>query len=245
MHTKKTYIYGRYKEVLKYQTAGYGAPGEKRKPRRKRTPEDVARQNRWHKIKKIQRLILANFESGWHVTLTYRKDARPPDMATAKKQVTEFVKAVRKDLKQAGIQFKWIRVTEKGSRGAYHHHFILEDIHQDRIDTKSMVLKHWKHGGHFFSPLYEDGEYEQLAAYLVKDETKEENTGTTYSRSRNLVIPQVKTETIHRKRWIKEPRPEKGYYIIKDSVYNGENPVTGYPYQRYIMKKIEKNGGGT
>lgn len=43
-----------------------------------------------------------------------------------------------------------------------------------------------------------------------------------------------------RKSWPKEPKAKKGYYIIADSVIQGENPVTGYPYQRYMMQKSPK-----
>lgn len=43
-------------------------------------------------------------------------------------------------------------------------------------------------------------------------------------------------------RWQREPKPEKGWYIIKDSIVNGINPVTGYPYQHYTMRKVEPGG---
>ena len=45
-----------------------------------------------------------------------------------------------------------------------------------------------------------------------------------------------------RKSWPKEPKAKKGYYIIADSVVSGENPVTGYPYQRYMMQKLPSTG---
>lgn len=248
MYIQKTYIYGDYKEVNKHYPGNYGAPGVKRGNKRKRTPEDIVRQNHRNKVKKVQRLILANFNEGsWHVTLGYAKDCRPPDMKTAKRQISRFCRDVRKEMKKAGISFKWIRVTEQGSRGGWHHHMIVEDIHFNGVDTKKLFMKYWTYGRCFYSPLYEEGGYEQLAEYLVKKDknvTGESCTGATYSRSRNLILPVEKQEMIHRKRWRKEPLPEKGYYIVKDSVYNGENPVTGYPYQHYTMKRIN-NGGGT
>ena len=45
-----------------------------------------------------------------------------------------------------------------------------------------------------------------------------------------------------RKRWPEDPKPKKGYFIIKDSVYNGINPVTQYPYQHYTMQRIDSGG---
>jgi hypothetical protein len=41
-----------------------------------------------------------------------------------------------------------------------------------------------------------------------------------------------------RRRWPEEPKPKKGYEIDKNSIVNGINPVTGYPWQHYTMRKI-------
>lgn len=91
--------------------------------------------------------------------------------------------------KKAGYQFKYIYVTERGKQGACHHHLIIEDISEPGLNTTKMVQKYWKYGSKAFIPLYEDGEFENLAEYIVKKETKEEQDGCTYSRSRNLVVP--------------------------------------------------------
>lgn len=215
----------------------------KRGPRRKRTPEDIERQNKTNREKKVQRLILANFHEGdWHLVLKYKKELRPGSLAEAKKQVQKFLADMRKAYKKAGYQFKYIYVTERGKQGACHHHLIIEDIAEPDLNTKKMVLKFWEYGSKAFIPLYEDGEFENLAEYIVKKETKEEAEGCTYSRSRNLIVPEPQREIIHRRRWQREPRPEKGWYIVPDSLVNGENPVTGYPYQHYTMRKIDPGG---
>lgn len=215
----------------------------KRGPRRKRTPEDIERQNKTNREKKVQRLILANFHEGdWHLVLKYKKELRPESLAEAKKQVQKFLADMRKAYKKAGYQFKYIYVTERGKQGACHHHLIIEDIAGPELNTKKMVLKFWQYGSKAFIPLYEDGEFENLAEYIVKKETKEEAEGCTYSRSRNLIVPEPQREIIHRKRWQQEPRPEKGWYIIPDSIVNGFNPVTGYPYQHYTMRRIDPGG---
>lgn len=215
----------------------------KRGPRRKRTPEDIERQNKTNREKKVQRLILANFREGdWHLVLKYKKELRPESLAEAKEQVQKFLADMRKAYKKAGYQFKYIYVTERGKQGACHHHLIIEDIAGPELNTKKMVLKFWQYGSKAFIPLYEDGEFENLAEYIVKKETKEEAEGCTYSRSRNLIVPEPQREIIHRKRWQQEPRPEKGWYIIPDSIVNGFNPVTGYPYQHYTMRRIDPGG---
>lgn len=243
MYVKKVYDLGGVKQVHKYYPGNYGAPGVKRGPKRKRTPEDIERQNKTNREKRLQRLILANFHEGdWHLVLKYKKELRPESMAEAKKQIQKFLRDMREAYKKAGYMFKYIYVTERGKQGACHHHLIIEDIADQNMNTKKMVMKFWQYGSKAFIPLYEEGEFEDLAEYIAKKETKEENEGCTYSRSRNLIVPEPQREIIHRKRWQREPRPEKGYYIIPDSVVNGENPVTGYPYQYYTMKKIDPGG---
>ena len=242
MYIKKTYDLGRVKEIEKYYPGNYGAPGMPRHPKRKRTPEDIARQNKMNRERKVQRLILANFHEGdWHLVLSYRPEIRPEAFEEAKRQIQKFLGEMRREYKKAGYQFKYIYVTERGKRGAIHHHLIIEDIADAGLNTKKMVLKHWPYGGKSFIPLYENGEFENLAEYIVKKETKEEEEGCTYSRSRNLVVPVPKREEIHRRAWRTEPKPEKGYYIIKESVVNGINPLTGWPYQKYRMRRNTKD----
>lgn len=243
MYIKKIWDLGRVRMVEKHYPGNYGAPGMKRGERKKKTPEDVARQNRTNRVKKVQRLILANFKEGdWHLILGYRKGERPASFEAAKDLLQKFLGKMRAAFKRAGVPFKWIAVTERGKRGGCHHHLIIED--REDLDVKALVMKHWPHGYRTFSPLYEDGDFEDLAEYITKEETKEEEQGCSYSRSRNLIVPEPKKEVIHSRRWRREPKPEKGWYIVKDSLVNGINPVTGYPYQHYTMKQARGRGGG-
>ncbi len=244
MHDKITYDMGSVIQVEKHYPGNYGAPGMGRAPKRKRTPEDIARQNERNRVKKVQRLIIMNFREGdWHLTLTYKKSGRPATLRDAKRCVSKFLGRMRKAYKKAGYPFKYICVTERGKKGACHHHLIIEDIAAPALNTKRLVMEHWTHGTRNFSPLYEDGEFEDLAEYLTKKETKEEGAGCSYTHSRNLAMPVPKRERIHRKTWRKDPRPKKGFYIVKSSVVNGINPVTGYPYQHYTMRRIHDTAG--
>ncbi|MCH5261626.1 MAG: hypothetical protein J1F42_01810 [Lachnospiraceae bacterium] len=145
--------------------------------------------------------------------------------------------------KKAGIPFRWIAVTERGKKGqVLHHHLIIEDINWDGVCTVELVKKLWAHGGQFFSSLYEDGEYEKLAEYIVKAETKEECGWCTYSRSRNLAVPQPHRELIRRRKWRNPPVAPRGWYVVKDSIWNGMNPVTGYPVQHYTIRRLINTG---
>ena len=58
------------------------------------------------------------------------------------------------------------------------------------------------------------------------------------------MVPRPKTEIVRRaKKWLPDPRPAKGYYIDKDTVYNGIDPFTGREYQRYTMVLLPDGRG--
>lgn len=60
-------------QVAKSKLGNHGAPGQKREKKKKKTPEDIRRQNERNRWRKIQRIILANFKEGdWHLILKYR-----------------------------------------------------------------------------------------------------------------------------------------------------------------------------
>lgn len=244
IYRKITYDMGVIKQIEKYYPGNYGAPGKERCKKQKRTPADIQRQNETNRWRKIQRIILANFKEGdWHLILKYGKGNRPETYEAAKEHRRKFLARMRVAFNKAGIQFKWIAVTERGKkRQILHHHLIIEDINRGGISTVELVKKLWDHGGQFFSSLYEDGEYEKLAEYIVKAETKEEGEWCTYSRSRNLVVPQPRRELIHHRRWRNPPAAPKGWYVVKDSIWNGMNPVTGYPVQHYTIRKLINTG---
>lgn len=241
MYLRKIYNMGVIREVHNMYPANYGAPGMPRDKNRKKTPEEIKKQNRRNRKKKLQRLILANFNPGdWHLILNYKKSNRPEDLRKAKDRVSKLIDKMRDRYKRAGYIFKFIVVTERGKKGqALHHHLIIEDIEDEKINTVKLIKKLWIYGNAYWVDLYEEGEYEQLADYIVKKEGKEDEEYCSYSRSRNLIIPEPQKEEMKRKRWPEEPKAPRGWYIIKDSIINGENPVTKYPYQHYMMRKIE------
>ncbi len=246
IYLKKTYDMGVIRIIEKCYPGNYGAPGEKRNAKKKKTPEDIRRQNYRNRWRKLQRIMLANFREGdWHLILKYRKGSAPGEYKEAKAQRQKFIGEMRKAYKKAGIMFKWIAATERGKKGqVLHHHLIIEDIDRDGISTVKLVKELWKYGNAFFVGMYTDGEYEKLAEYIVKSETKEECGWCTYSRSRNLTVPEPEIETVHARRWRNPPVAPKGWYVVKDSIWNGMNPVTGYPVQHYTLRKLTTAGQG-
>ena len=247
MYVKKTYNLGKHKDIIEvhnFYPGNYGAPGKKRERKEKASPEVIKKQNHANRVRKIQRLILGNFKAGdWHIVLKYKKELRPDDFKEAKEQLSTFFKKVRLELKKYSISFKYIGVTEMGKKGnALHHHIIVENI-TDPVNMLKLIRKYWIYGHIALTDLYEEGAYQRLAEYIVKAETKDPEGKSSYKRSRgNLIEPQAESKIMLRKSWPKEPKAKKGYYIIADSVVSGENPVTGYPYQRYMMQRLPKIG---
>lgn len=245
MHIEKTYDLGEIREVMKYCPGNYGAPGRSRKQKGNGTPERVKKQNRRNRVRFMQRLLIANFwDGGWHLVLTYGKGLRPGDIEEAKKKVKKFLDSMRDAYKKAGHEFKYICVSEIGSRGAAHHHLVIEDIADGGLNTKKMVAQFWENGSQHFTPLRQEGEYRELAEYLVKEEGKE-GQKHRYTRSRNLTVPEPAREKVYGRGWDGEPEAQEGWYIIKSSLEAGTNPATGLPYQRYMMRSLGKEGAST
>ncbi len=207
----------------------------------KKTKEEIAKANMRQAVRKLARKINANFMPGdWHVTLTYKR-GEVPTPEESKKNIRDLLEKSRKWFKKQGKPMKYILVTEYKKK-TIHHHLIINQVNDGKETTSDQIRKLWKKGHPKFVPMYEEGEYQRLADYLIKetDETfREKNTPfhQRYSCSRNLVEPKVEKRTVEAKEWVMDPKPRKGYYILQDSLYNGYDRM-GYRYQRYVMVKL-------
>lgn len=243
MHRYKQIEYkaGATLEIIKCIPRGC-RKGVPRSPVKKKTKEEMMEANVRQAARKLARKINANFKPGdWHLVLTYRRENRP-DRKEAKKKLDKFLEKAREEFKKSGFQLKYISATEY-KKAAIHHHLIINNINDGQRTTTDIVRNLWKGMGNIkLIPLYEDGEYQHLADYLIKEteETFREADSPSkqrYSCSRNLIIPKPEYRMRKAKAWKKEPRPRDGYYILPDSLYNGHDKL-GYPYQRYVMVRI-------
>lgn len=215
--------------------------GGKSTPREKKSREEIQEANMRQAARKLARKINANFKPGdWHVTLTYRDK---PDKETAQEYIVNFLDRMRDRYKRRGHPLKYVLVTEY-KRKRIHHHIILNNINDGKKTTADFVREIWRGKGNpKFVSLYDSGEYQQLAEYLIKETEKtfrEEDCPVRqrYSCSRNLIEPPPKYKTVKvKKGWEMDPKPREGYYILPDSLYNGFDKA-GYPYQRYVMVKF-------
>ena len=247
MYKRVTYDFGNLRQILKYYPGNYGAPGLSRTKKRRRTGEEIKKNNERSRVRKLQRIILANFRTGRTVCLTYRKDERPESVEEALQQRKQFLKRIRTECQKAGIPWKFVIVTERGKRGrAFHHHLVIEDIRKP-IDLLRVISKAWTFGRVSSTKMQEEEDaFYILADYLLKQDTKADIPGTTYSRSRNLIIPEPKKEEIKRRAWSKEPKAPEGWHVVKGSLVNAVSPG-GWPVQRYMLRKNQEpeySGGG-
>lgn len=255
-YVRKIYDLGSSREYEYNFRGKYGAKGEKRSPRRKRTPEEVEKQNHRNKVKTLRRKITLNFEEGdlW-VCLKYPAGVRK-HIKDVKQDVREFCTSMRAEYKRRGIPFKWVRRIEVGHLGGIHVHFIINRIPGE--ETGLIVNSCWKPGTANIQYLHDADGYEQLAEYIAKE--PESDDGQTvlpgvgmeekkafmmYSCSRNLKRPkdvmQEKeyTHTTMRKIISEGPRPAPGYYIDPDSIREGINPFTGMSFLYYTEYRLK------
>lgn len=234
MKKQKLYRFKNSIEVEEYRDGRFGAKGEKRQEKRKATPEQVKRQNQFNRTKRLRRMIKANFkEDDLYWTLTFRKEKRPDGIEEAKEIWKKLQRKLRDECKRKEQQFKWIVRIEKGSKGAVHIHLIM-----NAIEKSSLVKSLWKEFGHArLEYMYEDGGFADLAAYMTKPDADGEES--YYSHSRNLPIPEPEVNMIAGEIEDDEIKVPEGYYLDKESLIEGINPITGYPYRQYILVRWE------
>lgn len=242
----------------------YGAKGEKRAPKVKRTKEQIKRQNQINKENRVRRVIQANFyPNDYWITLNYPAGTRKP-YKDVKEDFDKFLRVLRKEYKTRGEPLKYVYRVEIGKHGGIHIHLLINRIYGADL----LVRKCWKWRVHF-EHLYEDEGYSRLAEYLTKElpeETKKyeqmEFISTAdikamskYGTSRNLVRPEPEVKKYKRKTVRKlltdGPIAKPGYVIDKQSIQVGINQFTGTSYVRYrevrvvtIERKIKERADG-
>lgn len=209
----------------------------------KKTREEIRKGNMIQAARKLTRKINANFKPGdLHVVLTYRRE-RSPGREQAQKNIESLLGRLRRQYRKAGKILKYILVTEYKST-SIHHHMIVNNINDGKETTQDYIRKAWREQGiSHYTPLYDNADYQALAEYLIKETERtfrdpDSPVKQRYSCSRNLVDPKERHRTVRAKRpWAQDPTPRQGYYIDKDSLYNGWDRL-GFPYQRYTMIKL-------
>ena len=248
MITRRTTSYrgGAVIDVEEYPTRHSGPAGSGRMKKKKATPEEMAAINHANKVRSCRGFLLEYFGSGdLFVTWTYAVPERPAGMKAACADFQKAIRKVKREYKQRGKDLYWIRNIEKGTRGAWHIHLVV-----NAIDGAADILRSaWRKGGIYIEMIrtgkFYDEDFMKLAEYLTKDENavEKKKDGTpakprvnesSYSRSRNMKLPETKKKAMLR--LPKEPKAKKGYYIAR--IHEGVNPFSGKRYRRYTMIKL-------
>lgn len=238
-------------EVEEKHTGRYGAVGQKRKKKRKATPEEMEKHNQWKRERDVRRLIKWNFKEGdcW-MTLTYQRKSYP-SYEKIKEDLSKLIRKVREKYKKLGWTLKYISRIGIGSRKGPHVHILVNNEFNEKATSTLLIEKIWRsvpgHGHVDYKHTYGEGGYKELAEYIVKPlEEWEPEEMKRYSCSKNLIRKDPEVEEVRRRSLVdrdgkpRPPKAPKGYYIDRDSVEVGKNPVTGYAYRHYILIKIKK-----
>lgn len=130
-----------------------------------------------------------------------------------------------------------MRNIECGSRGAWHIHLLVNRIADIDIHLREL----WTKGSVKMQLLYPDGEFRKLTAYITKTpETDSRLKESHYSASRNMPLPDPEVKVYRKwKTWGKIRIPA-GWYLDKETLQEGINPITGYPYRRYTLIRTRR-----
>lgn len=237
----------------------YGAKGEKRKKKKKPTPEQVAKQNQYNREVRCRRLIRNNFYPGdYWVTLKYKSGARK-GMEDFLKDIRKFIRGMRREYKKRGEPLKFIYRLEIGKRGGLHAHIIINRL-PGKACTDLIIRDAWQKvtpdGSVDYTTIREQGGGKDLAAYITKQageeiagqmhlfSKKDQKRLVRISSSRNLdraePVRKVYRHWTMKKILENGPEPTPGYYIDEDSIRAGINRFTGFTYYKYTEVRIDQ-----
>lgn len=238
-YIKKIVEAGKDLEISKYYSARYGRKGAPRRPNEEKTDLPQWRVNEKNAENRLRLLILCNFrEEDWRLNLTYADN--PPDGEQAYKDLTNFIRRLKRLYKKHGHELKWVGTTElRGHR--VHHHLLINNIKIDRKEIAAL----WPHAKlnyrsmHFYDGQVDDAA--RVAKYFIKETRETFYLATSKQKqrwraSRNLVQPKITREVIHSKSWREKPKAIKGYYVA-DVVNSWTRD--GYPFQFYRLVREE------
>lgn len=107
-YIKSVCIAGKTKEVEKYYTRWIQPKGGSRQQRKKETTERQKKVNDRQTVKRLTRIINANFDNKClYVTFSYTKEQRP-DIETLKKHKKELLKKMRREYRKENKELKYI-----------------------------------------------------------------------------------------------------------------------------------------
>lgn len=225
-------------EIRKYYAPRFGVKGEKRMKRSKPSEETVRKANLRRAEKELRLLMNTNFDkSSWSITLTFKIQ---PTLEHLKESVTKYVRKLRDIAKRKKATLKYIYVYGIGKKRR-HAHMIVSGLPAD------VIADAWTEGHMSQTKIYTEN-LRELASYFIKNaENSREimkkegiKPGRRWNASRNLEKPKIKKEIIKANVFKTDINVPKGYYIDKDTVFEGISDFTGLPFFEYTLIKMEE-----
>lgn len=241
MYLRKRYKHGDVIEDVCYLNGRYGRKDTSFVRLGGVTPEAQLKWQEKNDIRKVWRLLDANFsqEDMW-VTLTFKREYRPSDNDEAKKIIQLFLRKVRKLYKKNNLELKYVMGCGRGKNGGIHFHLVM-----NHLQMQAQVLEIWNtcaNKGEYsyarFAPLSKNKNYLKIAVYIIKNGREDFGQidrvfGKRFSYSANLVCEKVKPQKMRAKAWAKKTVVPEGYVIDTENSHEGINEY-GYRY-RYTV----------
>lgn len=227
---------GRTKEIAKYYTYWMQPKGRKRRPRVNPSTEQQKKINDRHLVKRLTRLLNANFgKNCWYITFDYKKEHRPRDAEELHEHEQRLLRRLRAIFKKEKAIFKYVWTAEVGKRGGSHIHIVVSPIDPRKLRDV------WEYGWTTIKPMDRTGQYRKLAEYFIKyfqktRETNEQLQKKSYNPSKNLIRPKPKTKPMKGDRFSREVKVPAGWYLDKDSLREGVT-ADGYEFMYYTLIK--------
>lgn len=239
MHIRRKYRMENSIEVCEFNSAKVPGVNRVRRPKEKPTSERIKKNNQRRKQREAARMVEQYFnEDDLVINLTFRKEQRPEDMATAKQIFKAFANYIRKEYRKRYYELFWMRNIEVGPKNAWHIHVIV-----NRIEGAEFLIKdYWRQfGGVFFQYLQDKRDQgEDIGEYIAKAPiTCDRVVDTSWSHSRNINKVEGEDTIISGHAMTDKPRVPKGWYLDKESYYEGTNE-DGYPFRTYTIRRIKK-----
>jgi hypothetical protein len=245
-YIRKTVHTGNTVEVEEYFTNRIGIH-DKRGKREKPTPEQTREAYIRRRKKHLRWLMNENFEDGKDalVTLSWGKSRdRPDTLKEVKEAARMFLRRLRREYEKLGRDLKYIYCVEIGPKGSRHIHAVLSGAGELPL----MLIQRCWNGVVNIKPLNTQGQYEDLADYMVKswaektEKTMGEELRRCYECSKNLKKPVIEIERIREKDLKKDIKEPPGACLDRSSVREGVNVITGRPYRFYRFRVLGEKG---
>ena len=219
--------------TYKNNSARYGKKG-KRGERIGPTSEQQKKINkRIARHKKLWTICKWFRNTDYLLTLTYRLADRPKTAKEAHAIAGKVMAKLSRILKAKGIKLSYKLMTERGERGAVHHHVLIKNTFNIGIFFEKRL---WEYGAVHYDPEeMKRTKIIQIAKYFVKGDS--DDSEKLFSKSRDLVCPKPLVKIIPADDWRDKPIVKKNYELWDFA--DGVEGERGTMYQEYIMVKRE------